>query len=74
MVEDWVRKLGAKAGVLSADEKANIQMGLTALSKTTKMIMNIKDPIVTGDHTFPIAKKQSLTPSVIVGVNYPVVV
>jgi hypothetical protein len=65
-----VRRLGENAGVISVDEKAKVPLELPALSKSTRMVMDRTQRIITADHTFSIGKKQSLAPTVICGVNY----
>ena len=70
MVEDCVRMLPELASVLSADEKAKCSLGLPAVSKTTKQVMNIHNRTVVSDYTFSIGAGQSLQPTVISAVNY----
>lgn len=70
MAEDFVRMLPDKCAVLSLDEKAKIPLGLPALSKTTKQVMNLHEPIQLSDHTFSKGAKQSIEPTVCCSVNY----
>ena len=65
-----MRKLKDKGGMISIDEKACVPMGLPALSKTTRQVMDVRDPVLLADHTFSLGKKQSLVPSVICGVDF----
>lgn len=69
-VEELVRILGSNAGVLSVDEKAKCPLRLPAVSKTTLNVMQREAPAVTADHSFSMGKGQSITPTVICGVNY----
>ena len=70
LIEEYVRKLGDLVGVISIDEKAKCPLGLPALSRTTRQIMNVREPVVTADHTFSKGAKQSIVPTVLCGVNY----
>lgn len=62
-------KLGHKASIISIDEKALVPLGLPAISKTTRLVMNVTEPIITSDHTFSLGKHQSIVPTVLCGVN-----
>ncbi len=69
LAEALVVKLGHKASIISIDEKATIPLGLPAISKTTRLVMNVAEPIVTSDHIFSHGKQQSIVPTVLCGVN-----
>ena len=73
-LDDFVRLLGDLAGVISCDEKATVPLGLPAVSRTTRYVMDINASIETADHTFAIGSKQFITLTVISGVNYDVMV
>ena len=62
-VEDLAVLMG-KDYVLGMDEKSHIPMGIPAANKQSPILMTMEYPVTLPDHTFVVATKHKLIPSV----------